>query len=159
MTDPVPSPVRTVLVIDHKLAQPDAPAYLRLLASDLRGHGLEVVEASSCEEGLARYATHPGIHCVLFDWALDGSDPASPGQGTRLLRALGERIPRTPVFVLLQHRIAVNLTLEMANLVDDFIWLPDDQEYVVRRALEESARYARRLEAAVTPGLGPSSAA
>src|SRR5512144_3057240 len=106
MTDPVRSPPRGVLVIDHKLTQPDVPACLRLLASDLRAHGLEVVEASSCEEGMARYASSPGIHCVLFDWALD-SDPASPGQGTRLLRALAERIPRTPAFVLLQHRLAV----------------------------------------------------
>ena len=58
---------RRVLIVDDELAHPTTAGghAVRALANELRGRGIEVVEANSCEDGVATVVSDSAIHCVL----------------------------------------------------------------------------------------------
>ena len=61
---------------------------VRALADELRDRGLEVVEALSCEDGLANVLSDAAIHCVFINWTLGRNDRRSHREATELMRTL-----------------------------------------------------------------------
>ena len=47
---------------------------VRALASELRSRGIEVIEAHSCEDGIATATSDAGIDCILINWTQGAND-------------------------------------------------------------------------------------
>jgi arginine decarboxylase len=144
-TRPLP---RRVLMVDDELAQPASAGgrAVRGLASELRARGIEVVEALSFDDGLATVVSDSAIHCVFVNWTLGRNDRESHGQATDLLRALRARNAKVPVFLMADRKVAGTVTIEVATLADEFVWILEDTAgFVAGRASAAIERYLQVL--------------
>ena len=68
--------VRQALVVDEGLAKTTSAAArsARALVSELQARDIRVVEALSCEDGLAVAVSDAGIHCILLNWTQGDND-------------------------------------------------------------------------------------
>jgi arginine decarboxylase len=64
----------------------------------LRARSIEVVEATSLEDGMATMASDSGIHCMLLNWNQAHDDKKAYAQATDLLRAVRKRNAKLPIF-------------------------------------------------------------
>src|SRR3954464_9738881 len=138
---------RRVLMVDDELANPTTAGgrAVRALADELRARGIDVVEAYSCEDGTATVTSDSALHCVLVNWALGNNDRRSHDQATELLRALRARNASVPVY-LMADRKATDVTVEVATLSDEFIWLLEDTAtFVGGRVSASIERYIQTL--------------
>ena len=90
--------VRRVLIVDDELADATTAggrASARWPRSS-RARGIEVVEALSCEDGLATVVSDSAIHCVFVNWTLGTNDRESHARGDRAApRAPRRATPRS----------------------------------------------------------------
>jgi len=120
------APKTRVLVVD------DDPGIRYTLREILEAEGLQVDEAASGEEALARYEATPAA-LVLTDLRMPGMD------GIALLRALAARAPAPRVVLLTAHGSERQAVEAMKAGAHDYFRKPFDVEEllaVVRRALE-----------------------
>src|ERR1041384_2062458 len=63
---------RHVLIVDSGLHgnghSTAATRGVRALASELNGRGMEVIESTSCEDGMATARSDASIDCILINW-------------------------------------------------------------------------------------------
>ena len=140
--------LRRVLMVDDELARPTTAGgrAVRALADELRGRGIEVVEAWSCEDGRATLLSDSAIHCVFLNWTLGRNDRQSHTEATELLRALRGRNAKVPVFLMADRKVAGTVTVEVATLADEFIWLLEDTApFIAGRASAAIERYVQAL--------------
>ena len=134
-------------MVDDELVQPTTAGgrAVRALADELRARGIEVVEAYSCDDGLAVVGSDSAIHCVLVNWTLGDNDKRSHDQATELLRSLRARNATVPVYLMADRRVA-DITVEVATLADEFIWLLEDTaSFVGGRVSASIERYIQAL--------------
>jgi arginine decarboxylase len=139
---------RRVLMVDDELANVTTAGgrSVRALADELRARGVEVIEAFSCEDGLATVSSDAAIHAVLINWTLGRNDKRSHGQATDLLRAVRRRNASIPIFLLADKKLAGTVTIEVATLSDEFIWvLEDTAAFVAGRVVAALERYIQAL--------------
>ena len=137
-----------VLIVDDELGQPSTVGgrSIRALCAELRSRGVEVVEALSCEDGQATVISDCAIHCVFVNWTLGRNDSRSHGQATDLLRALRSRNAKVPVFLMADRQFAGTVTVEVATMADEFVWILDDTaSFVAGRAIAAVDRYVQGL--------------
>jgi arginine decarboxylase len=137
-----------VLMVDDELAQPTTAGgrAVRGLTEELRTRGVEVVEAYSCEDGLANVSADSGFHCVFVNWTLGKNDRRSHAQATELLRGLRARNARIPVFLMADRKLTERVTVEVATLADEFVWLLEDTStFIAGRATASIGRYLQGL--------------
>jgi arginine decarboxylase len=140
--------VRRVLMVDDELAHPTTAGgrAVRALADELQGRGIEVVEAHSCEDGRATLLSDSAIHGVFVNWTLGRNDRQSHAEATELLRALRGRNATVPVFLMADRKVAGTVTVEVATLADEFIWLLEDTAaFIAGRASAAIERYVEGL--------------
>ena len=138
---------RRVLMVDDELAKPTTAGgrAVRALADELGARGIEVVEAYSCDDGQATVSSDSAIHCVFLNWTLGDNDKRSHDQATELLRAIRARNATVPVYLMADRRTA-DVTVEVATLADEFIWLLEDTAtFVGGRAAASIERYLEGL--------------
>jgi arginine decarboxylase len=139
---------RRVLIVDDELAHPTTAGgrSVRALAEELRARGIEVVEALSCEDGLATVVSDAAIHCVFVNWTLGRNDPTTHAQATEMLRALRARNAKVPVFLMADRKVAGTISVEVATLADEFVWiLEDTASFLAGRAVAAIDRYVHGL--------------
>ena len=144
-TRPLP---RRVLMVDDDLAQPATAGgrAVRTLADELRARGIEVVEAFSFEDGVATAVSDAAIHSFFVDWSLGSNDNRSHAQATGLLRAIRSRNARVPIFLMADRKVAGTVTVEVAALADEFVWiLEDTAAFLAGRAVAAIERYIQGL--------------
>ncbi len=140
--------VRRVLVVDSGLAEAASPGArnVRALMAELRDRGVEIVEAVSCEDGLATATSDSGIHCILLNWTQGSNDGDSHEQATELLRAVRARNDKVPIFLMASRAIAGTVNVEVATWVDEFIWiLNDTAPFIGGRVQAAIERYIQAL--------------
>ena len=78
-------PLRQVLIVDSGLTGNAGAAVrsVRALASELRNRGIEVIEAHSCEDGIATATSDAGIDCILINWTQGANDSQSEPSAQR----------------------------------------------------------------------------
>jgi arginine decarboxylase len=133
-----------VLCVDDDLASQSSTAgkRLRAIAAELRDRGIEVIEASSCEDGAASFASDAAIHCLMIDWSIGANDQASHDEATGFLRAARARSSEVPIFLLADRKIAGTVSVEVASLADEFIWtLQDSPAFIANRVSASVDRY------------------
>ncbi|MFL6618691.1 MAG: Orn/Lys/Arg decarboxylase N-terminal domain-containing protein, partial [Povalibacter sp.] len=129
------------LITSGSLEQTSMAAESRMhaLVDELRDRRIEVTEALSYEDGLANVVSDAGIHCILLDWTASTSDEEQRTQAIELLRGVRKRNAKVPVFLLASRNIIGTVSVEVAQLVDEFVWV-----------FEDTARFiAGRVESAV----------
>lgn len=142
---------RRVLVVDDELAQVTTAGGrgVRALVEEIRGRGLEVVEAYSCEDGRATAGTDSALHCVLVNWTLGKNDKRSHEDAADLLRAIRARNATIPIFLMADRKFTGSVTIEVATLADEFIWVLEDTAAFVGGRVE--AAIGRYLEGLFPP--------
>src|SRR4029450_12346598 len=133
------------LIVDDELPTPTAEGRMtRALVEELRGRGIEVVEAMSAEDGTSVIVSDSAIHAVLGDWTLgpeDGHDKAR-----RLLELVRERNDKIPIFLMAERGEASSIPVDVMEMVDEFIWtLEDTAAFVGGRAAAAMRRYLEVL--------------
>ena len=139
---------RRALMVDDELAEATTAGgrAVRSLAAELRARDIGVVEALSYEDALATVVSDAGIHCVLVNWTLGRNDKRSHAQATDLLRALRSRNATIPVFLMADRKVAGTVTIEVATLADEFVWILDDTAaFIGGRVAAAIERYIQGL--------------
>ena len=139
---------RRVLIVDDELAVATTAGgrAVRTLAAELRGRGIEVVEALSFEDGLANVVSDAALHCLFINWTLGKDDQRTHATATDLLRTVRERNAKIPIFLMADRRVAGTVTIEIATLADEFVWiLEDTAAFIGGRASAAIERYIEGL--------------
>jgi len=139
---------RRVLIVYYELAVATTAGgrAVRTLAAELRGRGIEVVEALSFEDGLANVVSDAALHCLFINWTLGKDDQRTHATATDLLRTVRERNAKIPIFLMADRRVAGTVTIEIATLADEFVWiLEDTAAFIGGRASAAIERYIQGL--------------
>jgi len=138
------------LMVDDELPSPTAEGRAaRALVEEMKARGVEVVEATSAEDGNSVIVSDSAIHAILMDWTL-GDDPKHErAQG--LLKAIRSRNDKIPIFLMAERGEASAIPIEVMEDVDEFIWtLEDTAAFVGGRVVAACRRYL----GAMMPPLG-----
>ncbi len=139
---------RRVLIVDDGLAVTASTASrsVHALIAELEARQIDAVAAFSFEDGQATVESDTGIHCILVNWTLGLNDKASHEQATNLLRAVRKRNARVPVFLMASRKLAGSVSVEVATLADEFIWILDDTaSFIAGRVQVAVDRYLGEL--------------
>ena len=146
MLNPTSAPLRPrVLLVDDELTKLDTALgrAAESLAKALEARNIEVVRALSFEDGQAIASSDSSLRAVLLDWNLGRNNEATHAQATALLHKLRERQAAVPVFLLAdREHTRGTMTIEVAEMVDEFVWLLEDSaEFVAGRVVAAIDRY------------------
>jgi arginine decarboxylase len=139
---------RRVLIIDDtaRSAGTAAGRSVRALADELRERNCEVIEALSLEDGVATIVSDAALHCIFVNWTLGQNDSKSHEQAAALLRKVRERNERVPIFLMADRAVAGTITVEVATLADELVWLlGDTAAFIAGRAQAAMDRYLEQL--------------
>ncbi|MGH9884484.1 MAG: Orn/Lys/Arg decarboxylase N-terminal domain-containing protein, partial [bacterium] len=143
-----PFPPRA-LIVDDGLAKLDTSLGRATegVARALEERDAEVVRALSFEDGQAIVSSDASLQAVLLNWDLGGDVAGGHAQAAALLEKLRERHANVPVFLLAERTGATRtITIEVAELVDEFVWLlADTSDFVAGRVLAAMERYRAAL--------------
>jgi arginine decarboxylase len=131
-----------VLVVDDELGSATAEGRaIRTLVEDLEKRGVDVVEASSAEDGRSVATSDSAIHAVLIDWNL-GDDDEDHERARGLISFLRSRNDKIPIFLMAERRQGSAVSVEVMEQVDEFVWtLEDTASFVGGRVVAAIRRY------------------
>ena len=129
------------LIIDDELPTATAEGRMaRTLVQELQGRGIDVVEATSAEDGTSVVVSDSAIHAILLDWTLAGDDRHDKAR--RLLELIRRRNDSIPIFLMAERGEASSIPIEVMEMVDEFIWtLEDTAAFVGGRVAAAMRRY------------------
>src|SRR3954464_7391756 len=138
-----------VLVVDDALARPETAIgrAAEAIAATLASRNCDVVRAVSCEDGEAIVGFDASLRAVLVNWHLGSKGETLQEEAAALMKRLRERHPHVPVFVTADRKLVKgNLTIELAEMVDEFVWLLEDTaDFVAGRVMAAIERYRAQL--------------
>jgi arginine decarboxylase len=150
MLNPTAAPVRPrVLIVDDELAKLDTALgrAAESLAAALGARNVAVIKALSYEDGHAIVASDASLRAVVLDWNLGLNSEGTHAQAAALLHKLRERHAAAPVFLLAdRERTRGSMTIEVAEMVDEFVWLLEDSaDFIAGRVMAAIRRYEAQL--------------
>jgi len=87
-----PQITRHVLIVDSGLNgnghTTAATRGVRALATELHGRGMDVIESTSCEDGIATAQSDASIDCILINWTQGENDLKVHNEATELMRSV-----------------------------------------------------------------------
>lgn len=133
------------LVVDDELPLPTADGRAaRALVHELQNRGIEVVEATSAEDGTSVIVSDSAIHAILIDWTL-GDDPGHE-RARRVLQLVRARNAKIPIFLMAERGEATSIPIPVMQMVNEFIWtLEDTAAFVGGRVAAAMNRYLEVL--------------
>jgi arginine decarboxylase len=138
-----------VLVVDDALGRLDTAIGRAAegIAASLESRNCDVVRALSFEDGEAIVGFDASLRAVLLNWHLGTEGKTAHAQATSLLKKLRERHTNVPVFMTADRKLVRgNMTIEVAEKVDEFVWLLEDTaEFVAGRVMAAINRYQAQL--------------
>ena len=138
-----------VLIVDDNIGESTTARgrSVELLAKTLEEHNVDVVRALSYDDAFAVIGVDASLRALLLDWNLGEDGEASHAEATRLLYKMGERHTNAPVFLLADREsVKRSITLEAAEMIDEFIWLLEDTaDFIAGRVLAAIRRYEAQL--------------
>src|SRR5512136_2435724 len=100
------------LVVDDELPSPTAEGRAaRALVHEMQARGIEVVEATSAEDGASVIVSDSAIHAILMDWTL-GDDPQHE-KARDLLKSVRARNDKIPIFLMAERAEAAAIPIEV----------------------------------------------
>jgi arginine decarboxylase len=138
-----------VLIVDDALARPDTAlgSAVQSLVSALETRNVDVAKAMSLADGTAIVGYDASLASLMLNWNLGDNDAATHADAAALLSRLRERHTATPVFLLADRKSTRgSMTIEVAEMVDEFVWLLEDTaDFVAGRVLAAIKRYRAQL--------------
>jgi arginine decarboxylase len=136
------------LVVDDELDEPSARGRAaRTLVQELESRAVEVVKASSADDGTSVIVSDAAIHVILMDWSL-GEDKHH-ARALALLELVRSRNDKIPIFLMAERGAVSSIPVEVMQMADEFIWtLEDTAAFVGGRVVAAIRRY---LEVVVPP--------
>jgi arginine decarboxylase len=136
------------LVVDDELGTPTAEGRaVKALVEELKARSIEVVEASSAEDGTSVIVSDSAIHVILVDWTLDLDPRHAKTRG--LLDLVRSRNDKIPIFLLAERGQASTIPVEVMEMVDEYVWTLEDTAAFVGGRVEAAIR--RYLEVMLPP--------
>ena len=150
MLTPAAGPIRPrVLMVDDALARPETAIgrAAESIAAALAARNCDVMRALSFEDGEAIVGSDASLRAVLANWHLGSQGKTAHEEAVTLLKKLRERHPSVPVFMTANRKLVKgSMTLEVAEMVDEFIWLLEDTaDFVAGRVMAAIERYRAQL--------------
>jgi arginine decarboxylase len=138
-----------VLIVDDGLARLDTAIGRAAegIAAALAARNIDVVRALSFEDGEAVVGSDASLRAVLLNWHLGTDGKTAHEQAPRLLHKLRERHASVPVFMTADRKLVKgSMTIEVAEMVDEFVWLLEDtSDFVAGRVAAAIRRYESQL--------------
>ena len=133
------------LMVDDELGTPTAEGRAaRALVQELQGRAMEVIEATSAEDGISVATSDSAIHVMLIDWSL-GDDPKHE-RARKFLQFVRSRNDKIPIFLLAERGEAASIPIDVMEMVDEFVWtLEDTAAFVGGRVAAAVRRYVEVL--------------
>ncbi|HET9294848.1 MAG TPA: Orn/Lys/Arg decarboxylase N-terminal domain-containing protein [Gemmatimonadales bacterium] len=136
------------LVVDDELTSPTAEGRAsRALVKELQDRAVEVVEATSAEDGMSVVVSDSALHAILVDWTL-GDDP-DHAKATNLLKFVRSRNARIPIFLMAEREEASSIPIDVMEMADEYIWMLEDTAAFVGGRIAAAIR--RYLEVILPP--------
>jgi arginine decarboxylase len=129
------------LVVDDELTSPTAEGRAaRALVEELQGRAIEVVEATSAEDGTSVIVSDSAIHVILMDWTL--GDDKGHARAKGLLKLIRSRNDKIPIFLMAERGEASAIPIDVMEMVDEYVWtLEDTAAFVGGRVVAAARRY------------------
>src|SRR5262245_26333851 len=129
------------LIVDDELGTATAEGRAaRALVEEMKGRAIEVVEATSAEDGTSVFTSDSAIHAVLIDWTL--GDDKEHSRARAFLEFVRSRNDKIPIFLMAERGEASTIPVEVMEMVDEFIWtLEDTAAFVGGRVAAAVRRY------------------
>jgi len=129
------------LIVDDELGTPTAEGRAaRALVTEMQGRAIEVIEATSAEDGRSVIASDSAIHAMLIDWTL--GDDKNHARARALIEYVRSRNEKIPIFLMAERGEASDIPVEIMGKVDEFIWtLEDTAAFVGGRVSAAIRRY------------------
>src|SRR5512139_3259655 len=109
------------LVVDDELGTPTAEGRAaRALVEELKERAIEVIEATSAEDGTSVVTSDSAIHAVLVDWCLAGDKDHARARA--FIQFVRERNDKIPIFLMAERGAATTIPVDVMSMVDEFIW-------------------------------------
>ena len=143
---------RQVLVVDSGLAEPSSAATQRARARErsCEPAASKSSKPLSCEDGLATAGSDAGIHCILLNWTQgEQRQQAFTNRPPSCCARCAQRNAKVPIFLMASRKLAGTVSVEVATLADEFIWILDDTASFIAAASQ--AAIERYLEALLPP--------
>jgi arginine decarboxylase len=137
-----------VLCVEDDMAAGTTTAGRRVreIIEELSGRGIDVTEAYTFDDGAASFASDAAIHSILIDWSLGANNKSSHAAAASLLRRVRARSADVPIFLLADRTIDGTVSVEVAGLADEFIWvLQDTPAFIANRIVASIDRYIDML--------------
>ena len=138
-----------VLCVDDSLAHPETAIgrAAGAIAAALEARNCDVVRALSFEDGEAIVGSDASLRAVLVNWHLGAEGEDARDLAPRLLHRLRERHADVPVFMTADRKLVRGaMTLEIAEMIDEFVWLLEDTaDFVAGRVMAAIERYRAQL--------------
>jgi arginine/lysine/ornithine decarboxylase len=131
------------LVVDDELASATAEGRAtRTLVEELKARAIEVVEATSAEDGMSVITSDSAIHAVLIDWTLGGDEEEEHERTRAFLQFLRSRNDKVPIFLMAERGEVSAIPVDVMEMVDEYIWtLEDTAAFVGGRVAAAIRRY------------------
>ena len=127
------------LVVDDELGNPTAEGRaIRALVEELQGRSIDVVEATSAEDGTSVVTSDSAIHAVLIDWTLGDDDDHK--RAHTFLKFLRSRNDKIPIFLMAERGQATDIPIDVMEMVDEFVWTLEDTAAFVGGRVQASIR-------------------
>lgn len=129
------------LVVDDELGLQTAEGRAaRALVQELQGRSIEVIEATSADDGTSVITSDSAIHAVLLDWTL-GNDKGH-ARARAMLEFIRSRNDKIPIFLMAERGEASAIPVDVMEMVDEYIWtLEDTAAFVGGRVAAAIRRY------------------
>ena len=133
------------LIVDDELLSPTAEGRaVRALVQELKNRAVEVVEATSAEDGLSVIMSDSAIHAILVDWTL-GQDKDHT-HALNLFKFVRSRNDKIPIFLMSERSEASSIPVSVMEMANEFIWtLEDTAAFVGGRVVAAIRRYLEVL--------------
>lgn len=133
------------LMVDDELGAASAEGRAaRALVQELQDRAIEVIEATSAEDGTSVVTADSAIHVILIDWSLGGDDDHAKARS--FLGFVRSRNDKIPIFLMAERGAATAIPVEVMEMVDEFVWtLEDTAAFIGGRVAAAVRRYIEVL--------------
>lgn len=136
------------LIVDDELGAATAEGRAaRALVQELQGRAIEVIEATSADDGRSVITSDSAMHALLIDWTLN-ADP-DHAHARALLQFVRARNDKIPIFLLAERGEASAIPIDVMEMVDEFVWTLEDTAAFVGGRVAAAIR--RHVEGMLPP--------
>jgi arginine decarboxylase len=137
--------IKVLIVNDELTTQTATGRAVRALVQELREGEVNVIEATSANDGQSVVMSDPSLQAIMLDWTLSDDDKEHD-KAKDLLSQIRERNAHVPIFLFLQRGDAASLNATILREVDELIWVLEDTPFFIAGRITAAAqRYRETL--------------